>query len=197
MERPPIYEKLLAFFPDSMTRDEAFWQDLLASTSLVRVKKGDCLIRVGEMCQDAYFIGKGLLMTQYVNENGNECVTGFSSDSMFPFVSTIGYLTNTSSEFEVKALEASELLCFSKKDIERLSLSYPAFATEYQNVMLTIIFKFYSMFAVRQTSSTEEFLRYLYTRHRWIVDRVPDKYIAQYMGITNSWYCKLKRALLQ
>ena len=63
--------------------------------------------------------------------------------------------------------------------------------------MLTIIFKFYSMFAVRQTSSTEEFLRYLYTRHRWIVDRVPDKYIAQYMGITNSWYCKLKRALLQ
>lgn len=37
MERPPIYEKLLAFFPDSMARDEAFWQDLLASTSLVCV----------------------------------------------------------------------------------------------------------------------------------------------------------------
>lgn len=87
------------------------------------------------------------------------------------------------SEFEVKAIEDGELLCFSRTDIERLSLGYPAFATCYQNVMLMIISKLYSMFAVRQTCKAEEFLKYLYTDPQWIVSRVPDKYIAQYMGL--------------
>lgn len=58
------------------------------------------------------FINKGLFINQYINENGNECVTGFSSDSMYPFVSTIGYFTQVPSEFEVKAIEDGELLCF-------------------------------------------------------------------------------------
>ena len=93
----------------------------------------------GRVVQDAYFINKGLFINQYINENGNECVTGFSSDSMYPFVSTIGYFTQVPSEFEVKAIEDGELLCFSRTDIERLTLGYPAFATCYQNVMLMII----------------------------------------------------------
>ena len=29
----------------------------------------------------------------------------------------------------------------------------------------------------------------------WIMQRVPDKYIAQYMGISNAWYCKLKKRI--
>lgn len=115
---------------------------------------------------------------------------------MYPFVSTIGYFTQVPSEFEVKAIEDGELLCFSRTDIERLSLGYPAFATCYQNVMLMIISKLYSMFAVRQTCKAEEFLKYLYTNHQWIVSRVPDKYIAQYMGVSDSWYCKLKKRIL-
>ena len=60
-----------------------------------------------------------------------------------------------------------------------------------------LISKLYNMFAVRQTSSSEEFLRYLYAHQQWIVNRVPDKYIAQYMGISDSWYCKLKKRLLE
>lgn len=150
----------------------------------------------GRVVPRCLFINKGLFINQYINENGNECVTGFSSDSMYPFVSTIGYFTQVPSEFEVKAIEDGELLCFSRTDIERLSLGYPAFATCYQNVMLMIISKLYSMFAVRQTCKAEEFLKYLYTNHQWIVSRVPDKYIAQYMGVSDSWYCKLKKRIL-
>lgn len=76
------------------------------------MKKGDYLLRTGELCQDAYFINKGLFINLYVNENGNECVTGFAADNMFPFLSAIGYFTKQPSEFEIKALEAGELLCF-------------------------------------------------------------------------------------
>jgi hypothetical protein len=41
-------------------------------------------------------------------------------------------------------------------------------------------------------SSVQE---YLYNEYIWIVNRVPDKYIARFMGISNAWYCKLKKRL--
>lgn len=182
--------------PEELRNDVSFVREIEMCTRVVSIKKGDFLIRMGELCQDAYFINKGLFINQYIHENGNECVTGFAADSMYPFVSTIGYFTQAPSEFEVKALEDGELLCFSRVDIERLSLRFPVFAACYQNVMLMIISKLYTMFAVRQTSTAEEFMRYLYQHHQWIVSRVPDKYIAQYMGVTDSWYCKLKKRIL-
>ena len=103
MKLSPDFEKFLSFIPEILSRDESFLRDLESCTRGVTIRKGDYLIRTGELCQDAYFINKGLFINQYINENGNECVTGFSSDSMYPFVSTIGYFTQVPSEFEAKA----------------------------------------------------------------------------------------------
>ena len=86
MKLSPDFEKFLSFIPEILSRDESFLKDLESCTRGVTIRKGDYLIRTGELCQDAYFINKGLFINQYINENGNECVTGFSSDSMYPFV---------------------------------------------------------------------------------------------------------------
>ena len=119
-----------------------------------------------------------------------------TADNMFPFLSAIGYFTKQPSEFEIKALEAGELLCFSRDHIESLSFRYPLFASYYQNIMLTIIYKLDVLLAVRLSSTAEEFIQFLYTNYAWMINRVPDKYIAHYMGISNAWYCKLKRKVL-
>lgn len=196
MKTDPHFARLLADIPEALARDEVFVKELQSCTRVVTVRKGDYLLRTGELCQDAYFINKGLFINQYISEKGNETVTGFSSDTVYPFLSAIGYFTKAPSDFEIKAIEDGELLCFSRHHIEALSLRYPLFASYYQNVMLTIISKLYTMFAVRQSLTAEEFLAYLYKEYKWIVNRVPDKYIAQYMGISNSWYCKLKKRIL-
>lgn len=192
----PEFDNILAILPGQLSADESFLKDLVSCTRFVDVRKGDYLVRIGNMCHDAYFINRGLFVNLFVNQNGNECVTGFSSDIMYPFVSTIGYFTKLPSEFEVKAIEDGELLCFSRTDIERLSFAYPAFSAFYKDIMFMIISKLYSIFAIRQTTTAEEFMKYLYSNHQWIVSRVPDKYIAQYIGVTDSWYCKLKKRIL-
>lgn len=196
MDYSPFFDNILRILPEQLSSDELFLKDLLSCTNVVGVKKGDYLIRVGDSCHNAYFINRGLFINLFINQNGNECVTGFSSDVMYPFVSTIGYFTKLPSKFEVKAIEDGELLCFSRADLERLSFAYPAFSAFYKDIMIMIISKFYSLFAIRQTTTAEEFIQYLYKNHQWIVSRVPDKYIAQYIGVTDSWYCKLKKRVL-
>ena len=93
METDVHFARLLADLPEALVCDEAFLGELAKNAKLISVKKGDYLLRTGELCQDAYFINKGLFINLYVNENGNECVTGFAADNMFPFLSAIGYFT--------------------------------------------------------------------------------------------------------
>lgn len=195
METDAHFARLLADIPQPLASDPIFLKELESHARVIHVKKGDYLLRTGELCQDAYFINQGLFVNLYVNEKGDESVTGFSSDNQYPFLSAIGYFTQAPSEFEIKAIEAGELLCFNRTHIEELSLHYPLFASYYQNVMLTIISKLYTLFAIRQSNTAEDFVKYLYNHYKWIVSRVPDKYIAQYMGISNAWYCKLKKRI--
>lgn len=195
METDPCFERLLANIPEALARNEVFLSELESHAKVVHVKKGDYLLRSGQLCLDAYFINKGLFINIYINEKGNESVTGFASDDQFPFVSAIGYFTQQPSDFEIKAIEAGELLCFSRAHIEDLSMRYPLFASYYQNIMLRIISNLYTLFAVRQSSTAEDFIKYLYNNYMWIINRVPDKYIARYMGISNAWYCKLKKRI--
>ncbi|MCC8198150.1 MAG: cyclic nucleotide-binding domain-containing protein [Tannerellaceae bacterium] len=191
------FARLLADLPEPLSQDLLFIRDLQSRCKRVVVKKGDYLLRAGEVCQNAYFINKGLFINQYINDKGNECVTGFSSDDQYPFLSVLSYFTKSPSEFEIKAIEDGELICISRQDIEELSLHYPPFAAYYQNAMLVIISKLYTLFTIRQSCTAEEFMSHLYNHYAWLVNRIPDKYIACYMGISKEWYCKLKKRVFK
>ena len=100
-EKP--FTRLLADLPEALAHH----------ARVITLKKGDLLLRTGEVCQNAYFINKGLFVNIFMTDKGKDSVTGFSSDDQYPFLSEISYFTQTPSSFEIKALEDSELLCFS------------------------------------------------------------------------------------
>lgn len=190
------FEKLLVDLPEALARDESFIHELIENVEIVAVRKGDYLLRTGEFCHHAYFINKGVYINQFINERGREIVVGFSTDNFYPFLSAIGYVTEAPSDFEIKAIEDGELLSISRSNIEKMSENYPLFAVYYQRAMMSIISKLYILSAIRQSCTSEEFLDYLYTHHISFINRIPDKYIARFMGISTSWYCKLKKRVL-
>lgn len=191
----PHFEKLYKYLPQELSRNEDFWKEFIAGAERVRVSKGEYVLQQGDLCASAYFINQGLFLHMYVNSRGNESVVGFFVDTLHPFLASVGYITEESTDFEVKALEDGELIRLPREHIERLSSFYPQFASFYQNVTMLFLAKLCTIYAVRQSHSAEELLRYLYTDYIWIIKRVPDKYIARFMGISNEWYCKLKKKL--
>ncbi|MDH6533621.1 cyclic nucleotide-binding domain-containing protein [Parabacteroides sp. 52] len=192
----PLFVQLLADMPEALVQDDAFLHDLHAYADVVTVKKGEYLLHTGELCQNAYFINKGVYINQFINEKGEEIIVGFSSDSFCPFLSAISYITEVPSEFEIKALEEGELIRFSRIHLEKLSQKYPLFTHYYQQALMAIITKLYTISALRQSCTAEEFMTYLYTNHITLINRAPDKCIARFMGISTSWYCKLKKRIL-
>ena len=47
------FARLLADLPETLARDEAFLGELEKNAKVISVKKGDYLLRTGELCQDA------------------------------------------------------------------------------------------------------------------------------------------------
>jgi CRP-like cAMP-binding protein len=189
------FVQLYGHLDAALLADEQFVSEFKNSATLLKVQKGDYLLRAGQVCSEGYFINKGLFLHLFINDQGNESVMGFSVDNFYPFLSSISYFTQTPSDFEILAMEDAELICISRTQIEMLSSRYPLFATFYQRVMMMVISKIYTMYAARQSHTAEGFMESLYNEYIWIVNRVPDKYIARFMGISNAWYCKLKKRL--
>ena len=86
-EKP--FTRLLADLPEALAQDDIFVNELKSHARVITLKKGDLLLRTGEVCQNAYFINKGLFVNIFMTDKGKECVTGFSSDDQYPFLSEI------------------------------------------------------------------------------------------------------------
>ena len=61
-EKP--FTRLLADLPEALAQDDIFVNELKSHARVITLKKGDLLLRTGEVCQNAYFINKGLFVKE-------------------------------------------------------------------------------------------------------------------------------------
>lgn len=196
MNEKASFVKLFDSFPSVLTENESFLQELISCAEIITLQKGAYLLKAGNLCTSGYFVNKGSLLHLYVNDRGERAVMGISADVLYPFFSSPSYFIYHQRGFELKAIEEVEVLAFPREQLNALSEKYPAFDSYFKELMLMVIAKMYALTAMRQSNTPEEILRYIYKEQMWIVNRVPDKYIAQFIGITNEWYCKLKKRIL-
>ena len=172
---------------------EPLWESVKNKSTIINLKKNEYLLRAGSVCSYGYFINKGCLLHMYLKEDGEQVVIGFSDDKNHPFVSSTSYFTRKDSEFELLAVEDCQLLSFSKKDLESLAYENRDFSVYYQYIMSQGLIKQYKFTALRLSLSSEELFTLLQNEFKSILERIPDKYIARFMGISQEWYCKIKK----
>jgi len=162
------------------------------------LKKNEYLLKAGQVFHYGYFINSGSLVKTFVNQNGKEIVQGFYIDEEYAFLSEItSYFSEHESAFEVKALENCELIGFSKSQIEYLADNFEEFAIFYHKITADSFQNLYMFSAMRLSLNAEEFLLFLYDQHPIYMQRIPDKYIAEFMGVSKEWLCKLKKKVLK
>lgn len=158
------------------------------------LKKGDFLLREGEICKYDSFINKGSLKNYYQDENGFEHIIDFLIEGWWAN-DLYSLLTHTQSKYYIKALEDTELLQISKNNLELLYQQIPKcerfFRLLFQNAYVAQREQTITMFS----ANAEE--RYLLFRQRkpYAEDRFSQKDIASYLGITPQFFSTLKKKL--
>jgi len=172
------------------------WKRIEEAAVEICVKKNQFLLKQGDVCHHGYFLNKGSLIQLYQHENGKEIVLGFYIDHVYSFLSSPrSYFNGTGSAFEIKALEDCSLLAFRKEDLENMAGEFPEFSIFYHKITATALHNMYMYSAMRLSLSAEEFFIYLMDNHPAFLHRIPDKYVARFIGVSDEWLCKVKKRI--
>lgn len=172
------------------------WTQLQEFGKIRHLKKNEYLLKAGQVCKHGYFINSGSLVKTFLNQNGKEIVQGFFIDEDYAFLSEVlSYFSDHESDFQIKAIENCELIEFSKSQLEYLTSNFQEFAIFFHKITASSFQNLYMLSAMRLSLNAEDFLVFLYNRHPIYMQRIPDKYIAQFMGVSKEWLSKLKKKI--
>mgnify|MGYP001491159108 CR=1 FL=1 len=173
-------------------------EDIAVFDSLLRpksVKKKQLLLREGEICDFEAYIVKGCIRTYYIDENGSEVILQFAVEDWW--VSDIGsFHERTPSLLYIEALEDSDLLTLNPARKEELLAKVPQFERVFR-LMIQRHLSALERRLIRTMAKTAE-ERYLDFMKQYpnIALRVPQHYIAAYLGMTPEFLSKIRRRLV-
>jgi CRP-like cAMP-binding protein len=99
------------------------WNALKEICTFRYIKKNDCICRFNEYSDGFFFVSVGLFRTYILNEKGNEYNKNFFFENTFPG-SMVALIKNETSNFEIQALENSEIIHIDFKKYRKLLLKY-------------------------------------------------------------------------
>jgi CRP-like cAMP-binding protein len=160
------------------------WEAFEPHIQAKKIKKKANLIEEGQICSHIHFILRGS-MRQYHNVGGEEKTTFFFFDNHFA-CNYESFLTQQPSDVTIEAMEDCEVLYFSREVMYRLYRLYPKYET-----MGRMLAEGVYMCAMERlktfllNSPEERYRRFLQHYDAPIIlERVPQHYIASYLGIT-------------
>lgn len=193
-----MFDQLKEIMQSQITVSNELWHELEKRGEPIFISKNEYLIKQDKICRHGYFLNQGSLIQTYQNENGKNVVLGFYIDHVYSFLtSSDSYFNEIGSIFEIKALEDCELLAFHRNDLEFLALNYPEFNLFYHKITATGLHNMYLYTSMRLSLSAEDFFIYLKKNHPAFIERIPDKYLAQFIGVSKEWYSKVQKKILK
>jgi len=156
-------------------------------------QKGKLLLKTGDICEDIYFIKKGVVRG-FIHEGTKDITTWITADN--ELVSSITALDSKKPSREnIQAIEDCEMLALTFDDLQNLYVQFP----EFNIVARKLLQKYYQdaegrAFIARLTNAENKYRQFL-TRYGHLSNRVPLKYIASFLGITLETLSRVRKRL--
>lgn len=157
---------------------------LIRKVEVTVVQKGEIFIPAGSKDITVYFIRKGLARSYYIDDTGNEITFQLYAE-MDGFSNVHAILLNEKSRFTYQALEKTKVYCLNYESLMAMTAN--------NSDLLALERRFFGKRVIRQVFQRLESLVFLspeeryqkYAKdHQHLIHRVPDKYIANVLGIT-------------
>jgi CRP-like cAMP-binding protein len=167
----------------------------ILSLSIFRsVKKGTVLLSQGQRSQESYFVLKGCLRTYYMID-GEEKTTAFYTE--MEGITPQCVLSKEPSGYYISALEDT-LITVSTPDMEAEAFEkFPRFETLCRMFSEEQLAKSQLAFDEFKTSSPEERYQRLVQNRPDLLQRVPQRQLASYLGITPQSLSRLRARIFE
>jgi CRP-like cAMP-binding protein len=183
-------DTLKSFLRQIHPLNDAELEGICAGWQVLECKRKTILTTAGETERYLYFVLEGVQRAFYLGDDNHEATIVFTYPPSFSGVAD-SFLTQTPSKYYLETLTTSRFLRISYDALQERMRSFP--------VLQSMLFKA-TAFALKgalerhielQAYSNEEKFRTLLRRSPHILQLVPQKYLASYLGMDATNFSKL------
>lgn len=140
------------------------------------------LLNAGQIANYVHFIKKGCIR-QWFNKDGKDITFQFFFEGQ-AVASIESLMTKQPSMFTIESIEPSTIISISKDDFEQIQQLYPQQKEEFQQMMFHRFRNYTQLFLSRIKDTPKERYENLLKDQPEIIKRIPQHYIASFLGIT-------------
>ena len=178
----------------SLTTDE---QDLFLSKIEVQHHKAKTiLLHSGQICKHSYFVNSGILRSFNINDNIVEHVLNFACEGYW-IGDMYSLITQKPGNLFIEILEDAEIVLLSKENQEILYTQIPKLERFFRILIENALVANQERLMDNLSLSAEERFEKFCVKFPSLIQKIPQKQIASYIGVTPEFFSKMKSRLIR
>lgn len=178
----------------SLTQEEEFL--FLSKTQILNYKAKTIILHSGEICKHSYFVNNGLLRSFNINDNIVEHVLHFACEGWW-IGDMYSLISQKPGNLFIEVLEDAEVVLLSKENQEQLFIEIPKLERFFRILTENSLVSNQERLMDNLSLSAEERFEKFCKKHPSLIQKVPQKQIASYIGVTPEFFSKMKSKMLR
>ena len=158
------------------------------------VKRKEMLLQEGEVCRHSIFVTQGCLRSYNLDKNGLEHVLAFAPPGWW-IADMYSFIAQKPGTLYIEALEPSSVLLLSKEDQERLYVDIPKFERFFRIIIENSLVSSQQRLLDNLSLPAQERYRIFCKKYPSLVNCLPRKQIASYIGVTPEFFSKMVKGM--
>jgi len=158
-----------------------------------KLRKKEMLLREGEVCKHSAFVLSGCLRGYNIDKNGTEHVLSFAPADWW-MADMYSLISQKPGILNIEALEDTEMLLLSKIDQETLYTQLPKFERFFRILAEKSLVANQQRLVDRLSLTGEERYKIFCNRYPTLINHLPQKQIAAYIGVTPEFLSRARAA---
>ena len=169
---------------------------LLSKTETKLYKAKTIILNAGEVCKYSYFVNSGLLRSFNINDNIVEHVLSFACEGWW-IGDMYSLLSQKPGNLFIEVIEDAEVVLLSKENQEQLYQEIPKLERFFRILTENSLVAHQERLMDNLSLSAEERFEKFCKKYPTLIQKVSQKQIASYIGVTPEFFSKMKSRMLK
>ena len=160
------------------------------------IKRKEFILTEGEVCKYSTFVTSGCLRGYTVDKSGTEHVLSFAPPDWW-IADIYSLISQKPGILNIEALEDTETILLSKASQEKLYSEVPKFERFFRILTENSLVANQQRIVDNMSLTAEERYSIFCKRYPTLIDHLPQKQIASYIGVTPEFFSRMRSEMLR
>ncbi|UGS21488.1 Crp/Fnr family transcriptional regulator [Flavobacterium cyclinae] len=168
----------------------------LSKTSTKKIKAKTVLLSAGEIANCTYFVNSGIIRSFNINDNIIEHVLHFACEGWW-IGDMYSYISEKPGNLFIEVIEDAEVVIITKENHQILYNEIPKLERFFRILAENSLVAHQERLMDNLSLTAEERFEKFCSKYPTLIQKVPQKQIASYIGVTPEFFSKMKARLLK